>query len=232
MKHSSVKEADIIETPLIYPKTVTEDKVEIDFLFDAIPSAKVKDYAGLIRPQFKMPEVNDQEIDKYLESLLKRDGTVSEKIEGELVESDIATIDFEGFNADDTPFAGGKGQNFELGIGSGQFIPGFESQLIGMKKGEERTVRLSFPEEYQEKSLAGKPVRFEVKLHGIKQVKLPVLDDEFVKSLGYGPKTVSELKTDLRKRMEASVQKEAITKANGQIAELLPAKIEVEIPDS
>ena len=116
----------------------------------------------------------------------------------DLQKDDISTIDFEGF-VDGVAFEGGKAENFELTIGSGQFIPGFEDQLIGMKIGEEKEINVTFPKEYHAENLAGKPAMFKVKLISIKSKILPELDDEFAKD-------VSEFETlaDYRKDVEKS----------------------------
>src|SRR5699024_10234975 len=120
------------------------------------------------------------DVDHELEHLGEHQAELVVEEEGEVEEGDTVVSDFEGFT-DGEPFEGAKTENHSLEIGSGQFIPGFEEQLVGEKSGEEMEVELTFPEDYLEESLAGKEATFKVSIHEIKQKELPELDDEFAK---------------------------------------------------
>lgn len=149
-----------------------------------------------------LPITVDTEINKLLEQnanlVLKEDGT--------LEKGNTAIFDFEGFT-DGEPFEGGKAENYELLIGSGQFIPGFEDQMVGMSIGEEKEINVTFPKEYQAENLKGKDAIFKVKLHEMKVKELPELNDEFVAELGKeGIKTVAELQEDTLKNLKSSLE--------------------------
>ena len=168
--------------------------------------------------------------DAAIESDRQKNARVVSVDDRDLQKDDISTIDFEGF-VDGVAFEGGKAENFELTIGSGQFIPGFEDQLIGMKIGEEREINVTFPKEYHAENLAGKPAMFKVKLISIKSKILPELDDEFAKD-------VSEFETlaDYRKDVEKKVKKQKEESAKNQkeiaVIDKLVENTEVVIPES
>ena len=193
------------------------------------PEATVKKYKGLEVKKIDT-KVSKKDVDAAIESDRQKNARVVSIEDRDLQKDDISTIDFEGF-VDGVPFEGGKADNFELTIGSGQFIPGFEDQLIGMKIGEEREINVTFPEEYHADNLAGKPAMFKVKLISIKSKILPELDDEFAKD-------VSEFETlaDYRKDVEKKVkeQKEASAKSQKELAVIdkLIENTEVVIPKS
>lgn len=193
------------------------------------PEATVKKYKGLEVKKIDS-KVSKKEVDAAIESDRQKNARVVSVDDRDLQKDDISTIDFEGF-VDGVAFEGGKAENFELTIGSGQFIPGFEDQLIGMKIGEEREINVTFPKEYHAENLAGKPAMFKVKLISIKSKILPELDDEFAKD-------VSEFETlaDYRKDVEKKVkkQKEESAKNQKEIAVInkLVENTEVVIPES
>ena len=193
------------------------------------PEATVKKYKGLEIKKIDT-KVSKKDVDAAIEADRQKNARVVSIEDRELQKDDISTIDFEGF-VDGVAFEGGKADNFELTIGSGQFIPGFEDQLIGMKIGEEKEINVNFPEEYHAENLAGKPAMFKVKLISIKSKILPELDDEFAKD-------VSEFETlaDYRKDVEKKVkeQKEASAKSQKELAVIdkLIENTEVVIPES
>ncbi|WP_270640160.1 trigger factor [Longibaculum muris] len=158
--------------------------------------------------QYKGIEVNvekhiatKEEVEQQVQALVAQNPTLVEK-DGEVAHGDITTIDFEGFK-DGVAFDGGKAEGHQLEIGSGQFIPGFEDQMIGMKKGETRDLNLTFPEDYGMQDLAGADVVFKVKLHKIENKQESELNDEFVASLNLPNMQTVE---DLHKQMEAYIQ--------------------------
>lgn len=193
------------------------------------PEVTVKKYKGLEVKKIDS-KVSKKEVDAAIESDRQKNARVVSVDDRDLQKDDISTIDFEGF-VDGVAFEGGKAENFELTIGSGQFIPGFEDQLIGMKIGEEREINVTFPKEYHAENLAGKPAMFKVKLISIKSKILPELDDEFAKD-------VSEFETlaDYRKDVEKKVKKQKEESAKNQkeiaVIDKLVENTEVVIPES
>ena len=151
-------------------------------------------------------EVLPLTVDVEITKLLEQNANLVLKEEGILEDGNTAIFDFEGFT-DGEPFEGGKAENYELLIGSGQFIPGFEAQMVGMALGEEKEVKVTFPEEYQAENLKGKDAIFNVKLHEMKVKELSELNDEFVAELGReGIKTVEDLKADTLKTLQTSLE--------------------------
>ncbi len=193
------------------------------------PEATVKKYKGLEVKKIDS-KVSKKEVDAAIESDRQKNARVVSVDDRDLQKDDISTIDFEGF-VDGVAFDGGKAENFELTIGSGQFIPGFEDQLVGMKIGEEREINVTFPKEYHAENLAGKPATFKVKLISIKSKILPDLDDEFAKD-------VSEFETlaDYRKDVEKKVKKQKEESAKNQkeiaVIDKLVENTEVVIPEA
>ncbi|AIO19220.1 Trigger factor [Candidatus Izimaplasma bacterium HR1] len=169
------------------------------------PVVTLGEYKGLSMPK-QSTEVKEEQIETELQKLLEQNAELVLKEEGTLENGDTAIFDFDGY-VDGEPFEGGKSENYELAIGSGQFIPGFEEQMIGMALGEEKDLNVSFPEEYQAENLKGKDAIFKVKLHEMKVRELPVMSDEFVKDLEKEDiNTVEELKADTVKKLEESVE--------------------------
>ncbi len=194
------------------------------------PELELGEYKGF---EYDEEEINvtDEEIEAEMERLLGQNAELVIKEDGELEKSDTAVFDFEGF-VEGEPFEGGKAENHEMVIGSGQFIPGFEDQMIGMKPGEQKDVVVTFPEDYQAENLKGKEATFKTKLHEIKVKETPELTDEFVKDLDKaGIETVDELKTDtintLKKQKEEQSRNKAIDFAVDQAAQ----NAKVDIPE-
>ena len=144
--------------------------------------------------------VSDEDVQRHLEASQEQNARLVTVEDRAIVEGDSAIIDFKGF-IDGEAFEGGEGTNFNLVIGSGQFIPGFEEQLIGVKAGEDVKVEVNFPEDYHQKDVAGKPALFEVKVNEIKEKQLPELDDEFAKDISEFD-TLEELKADIRVKLQ------------------------------
>ena len=161
------------------------------------PEVELGKYKG-IEVVKKVHTVEDADIGKEIDSMRNKNSRLVTVEDRELKDGDISNIDFEGF-VDGVAFEGGKGENFELTIGSGQFIPGFEEKLIGMKINETREIDVKFPDEYHSADLAGKMSMFRVTLNSIKCKELPELDDEFAKDVSEFD-TLAELKADLKKK--------------------------------
>ncbi len=189
------------------PNFESEDKLErgkdfkISLSFDVYPEVKLPKYKGLEVAK-KNLEVTDEDVESAVKNILKKDAEKQLKAEQVIAKGDYATFDFVG-SVDGVEFPGGKADNYELEIGSGQFIPGFEDQMIGMKSEEVKDINVTFPENYGEKTLAGKPAVFKVTVHEVKEEKLPELTDEYAKNLKIeGVSTVAELKANKKKELE------------------------------
>ena len=195
--------------PILEPKIdvvkVNDDELEVNFSFILEPSVTLGEYKNL-GVKKETVKVSKEEVQQKIDELLKSYTELVIKEEGAVENGDVAVIDFEGFK-DGVAFEGGKGENYSLEIGSHSFIPGFEEGIIGIKKGEEKDLTLTFPEEYQEKSLAGQEVVFKVKVNEIKTKEVPELDKDFFEDLGMED---VKSKEDLEKKMkeEIKVQKE------------------------
>ena len=220
---------DPVDTPvaLAIPKA-TEDGAEFTFKVTVRPEAEISDYKGLsaVRPS---EEVTDADVEAELQNRRETHAREADVDDRKTQNGDIAVIDFEGFK-DGVPFPGGKGEDYDLELGSDTFIPGFEAQVEGREIGEEFDVNVTFPEEYQEESLAGQPVVFKVKVKGIKIKELPELDDEFAKDVSEFD-TLDELRADIRKTMEESRSRSAKSAFENEIYNKLAAITEVEIPN-
>ncbi|WP_168169715.1 trigger factor [Candidatus Izimaplasma bacterium ZiA1] len=172
------------------------------------PEVTLGDYKGLTFEKLS-DEVKEDDVAKEIAKLTAGNAELVLKEEGTLENGDTAIFDFEGF-VDNEPFEGGKAENYELVMGSGQFIPGFEDQMVGMTLGEEKDVNVKFPEDYHAENLKGKDAVFKVKLHEMKFQETPELTDDFVKSLDKeGIETVEALKADTLAKLQ-----EALTQTN------------------
>lgn len=193
------------------------------------PEATVKKYKGLEVKKIDS-KVSKKDVDAAIESDRQKNARVVSVDDRDLQKDDISTIDFEGF-VDGVAFEGGKAENFELTIGSGQFIPGFEDQLIGMKIGEEREINVTFPKEYHAENLAGKPAMFKVKLISIKSKILPELDDEFAKDVSEF-ETLADYRKDVEKKVKKQKQESAKNQKEIAVIDKLVENTEVVIPES
>ena len=192
------------------------------------PELKLEKYKG-IEVEKIVYNTSDEDVNAELESMRAKNARTIPVEDRPLKEGDISNIDFEGF-VDGVAFEGGKGENFDLTIGSGQFIPGFEEQLIGMNLNETREINVKFPDEYHSKDLAGKDSMFRVSLNGIKTKEMPELDDEFVKDVSEFD-TIDELKADIKKKLEDKNASKAKMETEEAILKALVKDIDVEIPE-
>lgn len=188
---------------------VIEDKIDrgIDFkvslVIDVYPEFELPQYKG-VEVKAKKLKATPKEVTNAIEAMIKKDATMETKAEQVIEKNDFATFDFVG-SIDGVEFEGGKAENYELQIGSGQFIPGFEDQMIGMKAGETKDLNVKFPKNYGSKELAGKAAVFNVKVHEVKVQKMPELTDEYVQSLKVeGASNLKELKAVKKAELEAS----------------------------
>lgn len=181
----------------------TEKPFEIAFEIAVKPDVELGEYKGILVDKLD-DNVTEEEVNENIDNLLNQNVNLVLKEEGSLENGDTAIFDFEGFS-DGVPFEGGKAENYELEIGSNQFIPGFEEQMVGMNVSEELDVNVTFPEQYQAEELAGKDAVFKVKLHEIKVKEKTELNDEWVKSLAReNVNTVEELKASVRTDLETN----------------------------
>ena len=220
--------------PVVQPKVditnITDDGVEFKFTIVTKPAVEIKKYKGL-KVKKEEVEVTKEEIEHEISHLLERYGEVRVKENGDLENGNIAVIDFEGFK-DGVAFAGGKGENYELEIGSNTFIPGFEEQLVGMKNGEERDINVTFPEEYPAENLKGAPVVFKVKLHEIKEKVQREFDEELFEDLGMeGVNSKEELEKEIEANIKAQKEVDAENKHVDALLDAVAKNVEVDIPE-
>lgn len=220
---------------------VIQDKIDFDvkevgpqgFTFTAAlttkPEVTIENYKG-IEAVKKSAEVTDEDFDAEIKKVQERNSRMVTVEDRAAQNDDIAVIDFEGF-LDGEPFEGGKGENYSLTLGSGQFIPGFEEQIVGHNTGDEFEVNVTFPEDYQAEELKGKATTFKCKLHEIKMKELPEVDDEFVKDVSEFD-TLADYKEDLKKKLAESKEKEAADDLENQLIDKLVELVQGEIPEA
>ena len=191
------------------------------------PEVEVKDYKGIEVEKVVNP-VTDEDINKQLDALREKNVTVETVDDRAAENGDDVVIDFEGFK-DDVAFEGGKAEDFTLSLGSGQFIPGFEDQIVGHNAGEEFDINVTFPEEYQVKELAGAPAVLKIKLKSISKKVMPELDDDMVKDSTEFD-TVDEYKADVKKKLEEANEKHADSEVEAKIFDKVIENMTAEIP--
>ena len=192
------------------------------------PVIDINDYKG-ITVNKKSTRVTKKLIDEEIEKVRDRNSRMVTIEDGEVVDGDMVVIDFEGMK-DGEPFEGGKAENYNLKIGSGNFIPGFEEQIIGHKTGEEFTISVKFPEDYQAEELKGADAEFKINLHEIKRKELPELDDEFVKDVS-DKETLDEYKEEVKETVKKRLEEEQKKDIEDQVITKLCDSVEGEIPE-
>ncbi|MCK9234890.1 MAG: trigger factor [Acholeplasmataceae bacterium] len=204
---------------------------EVIFEVPVKPEVKLGVYKDIEVKEIKTT-VSDSEVNAEIKMLLSEKAQLVLKETGALEFGDTAIFDFEGF-LNDEPFEGGKAESYQLEIGSNQFIPGFEDQMVGMNAGEEKDLDVTFPENYQAENLAGQAVVFKVKLHEIKIKELPELNDEFVKSLEReNVETVEALQAETKKDLEAQKANEADQLLTSTIIDKILETAEIDLPQA
>lgn len=194
---------DLIEVPTVNVLKIDPQELQLSFVYDLYPTVELGDYKGLSLPNNAHPTVTDDDVNNEINKYLRFQKKVVDKTDGTLQKGDIAVFDFEGFK-DGVAFAGGNAKNFELEIGSNQFVPGFEDQMVGMKIGETRELNITFPADYAAKELAGAKTVFKVTLNGIKTQEVPALDEAFVEKQNIpNIKTVDEFKAYVKQQLQA-----------------------------
>ncbi|WP_458412305.1 trigger factor [Schinkia sp. CFF1] len=194
------------------------------------PEVQLGDYKGL-EVEAQDTTVTDEDVEEELKRLQEKNAELVVKEDGAVEDGDTVVIDFEGF-VDGEAFEGGQADNYSLVIGSGQFIPGFEDQIVGMKAGEEKDVNVTFPEEYHAADLAGKPAVFKVNLHEIKYKELPELDDEFAKDVDDEVESLDELKAKLKEKIQADKEHQAMHAKEDAVITKAVDNATVDIPEA
>lgn len=227
----AIKEAGIEPVAAPHDLDVTKigkDGVEMTMKVTVKPEISIDNYKG-IEADKGDASVGADDVKKELASMQERNARVVTVDDRKAKKNDIAVIDFEGF-VDGVAFDGGKGENYELTLGSGQFIPGFEDQIIGHKTGDEFDVNVTFPTEYTPE-LAGKEAVFKVVLHEIKMKELPALDDDFAKDVDDEVETLAELKKKIKAEL-SDKKKEAVERDfESAVLEKVVELVEGEIPE-
>jgi len=217
---AGINPADVLGDPIFKKYEKTDDGIDVEIQFCLRPTVETADYKKAL-PKADKPEVTDQEIDERIETLAKQAAPLEELKESRpLANGDTAVFDFEGF-LDGEPFEGGKAENYELEIGSGQFIPGFEEGMLGMKPGEEKRIKVTFPENYQAEDLKGKEAEFVVKLHAIKVKGDAEVNDELAKKITRDDNATVE---SLRSGVDDQLKTEKVSRQYNE--ELKPKLIE------
>ncbi|MBC1725423.1 trigger factor [Listeria seeligeri] len=192
------------------------------------PEVKLGDYKGL-EVEKRDEELTTEELEAELKQLQERQAELVVKEDAPAENGDTVILDFEGFK-DGVAFEGGQAENHSLELGSGQFIPGFEEKLVGLKAGDEEDIELTFPEEYHAEDLAGQPVVFKVKLHEIKTKEVPALDDELAKDIDEEVETLDELKEKISNRLQEAKKDSVAQAKQEEVIAKAVENAEVDIP--
>lgn len=234
--------------PEVYPEAIKElnidpiDRPDLDIEEISKDNGLVMIVNVEVKPEFELGAykgieiskvdntVSEEDVEARLNEMVNRNARLTSVEDKALENGDTAVIDFEGFK-NGVAFEGGKGENYNLVIGSNTFIPGFEDQLVGKKAGEEVEVNVTFPEAYHAENLAGKPVVFNVKVNDVKVKEVPALDDEFAKDTTEF-ETLAELRADVKAKLEEQAKNAADAEMRNALVEKVSANTEVEVPEA
>ena len=229
LKENEKNLEDLVARPDVQVKDINGEGVTFNFILTMRPEVKLGDYKK-INVKREKAKVTAEEIEDTIENIRHRYAEDVLK-DGEIKDGDVAVIDFDGF-VDGVAFEGGKGENYSLKIGSGTFIPGFEEQLIGLKSGDEKDVEVTFPEDYHAEDLKGKKATFKVKVHEVKEVKVPELDKDFFEDLGMeGVDTKEKLEAKISESILTNKESELENKYIDELLEAAAKDTEVDIPE-
>lgn len=195
---------------------------------EVLPPVELGQYLGLEAEQEEV-EITDDQVEHALRLIQEQHSRMEPKEESAAAIGDLVIIDFKGF-INDEPYAGGEAENYSLELGSGSFVPGFEEQLVGAVAGEEKEIKLTFPENYRAENLAGKEAWFKVAVKQIKEKKLPEIDDEFAKTVS-DKDTLAEFKTQIREKMEQNALDQASAELEDMLIEKVSEASRVEMPE-
>lgn len=223
------KKYTVVGDPDVTVEKLEDDGVTMAAIVPVKPEVKISSYKGMKIKEFAYT-VKDEEVDAEINRLLDRNARKVAVSDRAAANGDIVNIDFVG-TVDGVKFDGGEAEGFDLTLGSGQFIPGFEDQVVGMNIGETKDVNVTFPENYQAEALKGKAAVFAVKLNGIQAKELPELNDEFIKE-ATGSATVEEYKAKTTERLQKQADRRANDATENSILEAIAANTEAEIPQA
>ncbi|MEI3577191.1 MAG: trigger factor [Acutalibacteraceae bacterium] len=227
----AVEEAklDVVAVDNVSVEEVGKDGLTFKAVVVVKPEVEISDYEGIqVTP--KSTEVTEELVNEEIDKQRDKNSRLVTVEDRPAQDGDITVIDFEGF-VDGEAFEGGKAENFNLTLGSGQFIPGFEEQIVGKNTGDEFTIKVTFPEEYQVDELAGKESEFKIKLHEIKAKELPELDNDFVMDVS-DKETVEEYKAQVADELAEKLQKESDADVENQLIAKLCELLKGEIPEA
>jgi trigger factor len=222
-------ELEMVGRPEFDVVSIDDNGVLLSAKVSVKPEVKIEGYAG-IEIAKTTKRVTKKEIDEEIDRVRERNARTIDVTDRAAEMNDIVNIDFDG-SVDGVAFEGGKSEGFDLTLGSGQFIPGFEDQIVGKNIGEEFDVVVTFPKDYHAKELAGKEAVFKTKLNGIKNKELPALDDEFVKDVSEFD-TLDEYKADIKAKIQDRNAKQAEADTENKLLEVLIEKLEADIPEA
>ena len=227
----AVKEHDlkVVSRPEMDVTDINEEGIKYTITVYVKPEFELGQYEGVEVP-FKDQVVTDEDVDAEIERMRKRNASLEEVEDRAAQEGDTVTIDYEGFK-DGVAFEGGKGEGYNLKLGSKSFIPGFEEQVAGHNVGEEFTIEVKFPEDYHAEDLKGADATFNVKIHAIKAEVIPELDDEFAKDVSEFD-TLDELKADVRAKQQERADKDNKAGFENETVRAVCDNCEIDIPDS
>ena len=227
----AVKEHDlkVVSRPEMDVQDINDEGIKYTISVYVKPEFELGQYEGVEVP-FKDQVVTDEDVDAEIERMRKRNASLEEVSDRPAQEGDTVTIDYEGFK-DGVAFEGGKGEGYNLKLGSKSFIPGFEEQVAGHNVGEEFTIEVKFPEDYHAEDLKGADATFNVKIHAIKAENLPELDDEFAKDVSEFD-TLEELKADVRAKQQERADKDNKAGFENETVRAVCDNCEIDIPQS
>ena len=234
IKEAGINPADMLGQPTFKKYDKKDSGIEVEVEISTRPSFEAEGHMDVL-PEFKRPEASQKEIDEKLNEIAAGNAPYTKIKRKRMVrDGDMVLIDFEGF-VDGVAFDGGKAENFNLKIGSGQFIPGFEEQIIGMKYEEEKTVTVTFPEDYQSADLAGKEAEFKVKLHEIQEQEPVEINDELAQKLLQGEENATV--DMLTERVKSQIEQTEISKLYNEdlkpkLVEALVEKFDFALPNN
>jgi trigger factor len=218
---------DMVGRPEFDVVSIDDNGVVLTAKLYVKPDVKIEGYAG-IEASKEVKEVSDEDIENELLRVRERNSRTVEVNDRAAEMNDVTNIDFDGY-VDGVAFDGGKSEGFDLKLGSGQFIPGFEEQIVGKNIGEEFDVNVTFPEDYHAENLKGKAAVFKTKINAIKKVELPELDDEFAKDVSEFD-TIAEYKADIKAKIQDRYEKQADSEFETKLIEALIEKLNADIP--
>lgn len=220
---------NLVDRPNIEITSIDKEQgVELKAICITKPEIEISDYKGIKAPK-EVREITEEDIDKQVEIIRKKNARIVSVDDRAAQMNDEVIIDFEGFFGDEA-FEGGKGEDHPLRLGSGQFIPGFEDQIVGHNIGDEFDVNVTFPEEYQMTEYAGKAATFKTKLKAISYEELPEIDDDLIKDSTEFD-TVDEYRADIKSKLEDAAADQAENAFEAAIMDALIAKVDAPIPN-